>query len=113
MPYENFPFCNFARYLLQLNQQPGQAHNSKVSSCSQIGKILAEGRLMTNDSNFSWVINNHIIEPFCISDPALPFTKHLMKNYPGSNLGLQKEHFDCRLRDTGIQFKRALILNGL
>lgn len=110
LQHENFPFCDSARYLWQSNRQRGLARNSRVLSCSQIGKIIAEGRLIPSDSNLSRPIDNHIIEPFRISDPAYPFTKHVMKNYPGSNLTLEKEHFSCGLRPTGIQFKRAFEL---
>ena len=86
---------------------PGRAHDSRVFGRSQIGKMITEGTLIPDDSNLSRVIDNHIIEPFLIGDPAYPLSKHLMKNYPGSNLTPEKEHFNYRLSRARIQIERA------
>ena len=43
--------------------------------------------------NYHGLFDYHIIEPLLIGDPAYPISKHLMKNYPGSNLTPEKEHF--------------------
>ena len=74
---------------------------------SQIGNLITEGRLIPDDSNLRRVIDNHVIEPFLIGDPAYPISKHLMKNYPGSNLTPEKEHFNYRLSRARIQIERA------
>ena len=60
---------------------PGRAHDSRVFGRSQIGNLITEGRLIPDDSNLRRVIDNHVIEPFLIGDPAYPISKHLMKNY--------------------------------
>ena len=86
---------------------PGRAHDSRVFGRSQIGKMITGGRLIPNDANLSRVIDNHIIEPFLIGDPAYSISKHLMKNYPGSNLAPEKEHFNYRLSRARIQIERA------
>ena len=86
---------------------PGRAHDSRVFGRSQIGNLITEGRLIPDDSNLRRVIDNHVIEPFLIGDPAYPISKHLMKNYPGSNLTPEKERFNYRLSFTRIQIERA------
>ena len=86
---------------------PGRAHDSRVFGRSQIGNLITEGRLIPDDSNLRRVIDNHVIEPFLIGDPAYPISKHLMKNYPGSNLTPEKEHFNYRLSRARIQIERA------
>ncbi|XP_066026359.1 putative nuclease HARBI1 [Pocillopora verrucosa] len=86
---------------------PGRAHDSRVFGRSQIGNLITEGRLISDDSNLRRVIDNHVIEPFLIGDPAYPISKHLMKNYPGSNLTPEKEHFNYRLSRARIQIERA------
>ena len=73
---------------------PDRAHDSRVFARSQVGKMITEGRLIPNDVNLSRVIDNHIIEPFLIGDPAYPLSRHLMKNYPGLNLTPDKEYFN-------------------
>ncbi|XP_066018956.1 uncharacterized protein [Pocillopora verrucosa] len=60
---------------------PGRAHDSRVFGRSQIGNLITEGRLIPDDSNLRRVIDNHVIEPFLIGDPAYLISKHLMKNY--------------------------------
>ena len=70
---------------------------------SQIGKMITDGTLIPENLNFSQVIDNHIIEPFLIGDPAYPLFKHLMKSYSGSNLTPEKEHFNYRLSHARIQ----------
>ena len=75
---------------------------------SQLGKMITEGRMITNDVNLSRVIDNHIIKPFLIGDPAYPLSKHLMKNYPGVNLILEKEHFNYRLSCAYVQVEKGL-----
>ena len=60
---------------------PGRAHDSRVFGRSQIGNLITEGRLIPDDSNLRRVIDNHVIEPFLIGDPAYPISEHLMKNY--------------------------------
>ena len=55
---------------------PGRAHDSRVFSHSQMGKIITEGTLIPDDSNLSRVIDDHITEPFLIGDPAYPLFKH-------------------------------------
>ena len=85
----------------------GRAHDSRVFGRSQIGKMITDGTLIPNHLNLSRVIDNHIIEPFLIGDPAYPLSKHLMKNYPGSNLTPGKEHFNYRLSRARIQIERA------
>ena len=87
---------------------PGRAHDARVFGRSLIGKLIIEGKLIPDDSNLSRVIDNHIIEPFLIGDPAYPISKHLMKNYPGSNLTPEREHFNCRLSRARIEIERAL-----
>ena len=86
---------------------PGRAHDSRVFGRSQIGKMITDGTLIPDHLNLSWVIDNHIIEPFLFGDPACPLSKHLMKNYPGSNLTPEKEHFNYRLSRARIQIERA------
>ena len=86
---------------------PGRAHDSRVFGRSRMGKMITEGTLIPNDSNLARVIDNHIIEPFLIGDPAYPLSKHVMKNYPGSNLTPEKEHFNYRLSRASIQIERA------
>ena len=86
---------------------PGRAHDSRVFGRSQIGNLITEGRLIPDDSNLRRVIDNHVIEPFLIGDPAYPISKNLMKNYPGSNLTSEKEHFNYRLSRARIQIERA------
>ena len=55
-----------------LDGWPGQVHDSMAFGHSQIGEMIADVRLIPNDSNLSRVIDNHIIEPFRIGDPAYP-----------------------------------------
>ena len=87
---------------------PGRAHDSRVFGRSQMGKMITDGTLIPDYLNLSLVIDNHIIEPFLIGDPAYPLSKHLMNNnYPGSNLTPEKEHFNYRLSHARIQIKRA------
>ena len=65
---------------------PGRVRDLWVFDRSRIGKMITEGTLIPDDSNLAQVIDNHIIEPFLVGDPAYPLSKHVMKNYPGSNL---------------------------
>lgn len=75
---------------------------------SQLGKMITEGRMITNDVNWSRVIDNHIIKPFLIGDPAYPLSKHLMKNYPGVNLILEKNISTTDLAVLTFRLKEGL-----
>ena len=69
--------------------------------------MITDGTLIPDYSNLSRVIDNHFIEPFLIGDPACPLSKHLMKNYLGSNLTTENEDFNYRLSRARIQIERA------
>ena len=81
---------------------PGRAHDARVFSVSKIGGMMAP-----QDQELSKVINGKRIEPFLIGDPAYPLSKHLMKDYPGSNISPEKEYFNYRLNRACIQIERA------
>ena len=86
---------------------PGRAHDARVFSESTIGAMVANETLVPEDQELAKVINETRIEPFLIGDPAYPLSKHLMKDYPGSNLSPEKEYFNYRLNRARIQIERA------
>ena len=86
---------------------PGRAHDARVFSVSKIGGMITNGTLVPQDQELSKVINGKRIEPFRIGDPAYPLSKHLMKDYPGSNISPEKEYFNYRLNRARIQIERA------
>ena len=86
---------------------PGRAHDARVSSVSKIGGMITNGTLEPQDQELSKVINGKRIEPFLFGDPAYPLSKHLMKDYPGSNISPEKEYFNYRLNRARIQIERA------
>ena len=71
--------------------------------------MITNGTLAPQDQELSKFINGKRIEPFLIGDPAYPLSKHLMKDYPGSNLSPEKEYFNYRLNRARIQIERAFV----
>lgn len=65
---------------------PGRAHDARVFRVLIIGGMVINRTLVPEDQVLSKVINGKILELFLIGEPAYPFSKHLMKDYPGSNL---------------------------
>ncbi|XP_046863156.1 putative nuclease HARBI1 [Xenia sp. Carnegie-2017] len=91
---------------------PGNSHDARVFSCSNIGQRTINGNLIEGGT-LTKQINGKNIEPFLIGDPAYPLLKHLMKNYAGANLGHEKEYFNYRLNRARIQIERAFgLLKG-
>ena len=85
----------------------GRAYDARVFSVSKIGGMITNGTLVPQDQDLSKVISGKTIEPFRIGDPAYPLSKHLMKDYPGSNISPEKEYFTYRLNRARIQIERA------
>ena len=73
---------------------PGRAHDARVFNVSIIGGMVTNETLVPEEQELSKIINGKVIEPFLIGDPAYPLSKHLMKDYPGSNLSPEKEYFN-------------------
>ncbi|CAB4019453.1 Hypothetical predicted protein [Paramuricea clavata] len=69
--------------------------------------MVTNGTLVPEEQELSIIINGKVIEPFLIGDPAYLLSKHLMKDYPGSNLSPEKEYFNYRLNRARIQIERA------